>query len=317
MSAAGQVARWRTERLALPPLGIGLVYTPALPASLYRKAVVDFVEIVPDTLCRARRDGAHYRMDLAPNLLDVARTTCGDLPICAHGVELSIGSAHGMNTLYLAMLDELLRTWPFVWHSEHLSFQTFRDTDGTICATGVPLPLPLTSVAARTVAARCRKILARYGIPFLLENPVHYLPELPTDANIGDDAGLMTQIATASGCGQLLDLHNVYCNAENFGFDAYAAIARMPLDRVGEIHIAGGSWTDGFRTDAHNNPVPEEVWELLEYTLPRCPNIAGVVFEILDLYVGRVGADAVAADLERARSIWRTSRATQRGAPCP
>jgi uncharacterized protein (UPF0276 family) len=293
---------------ALPALGVGLVYTPALPAALYRKDSVDFAEITPDTLCRARRDGAYYRMDLAPDLLDRARAICGDLPISVHGVELSIGSTHGMNMSYLTMLDEFQCAWPFAWHSEHLSFQTFRDADGVIRDTGVPLPLQPTNAAARMVASRCRKIATRYGVPFLLENPVHYLPELPADPAVGDDAGLMERIAAASGCGQLLDLHNVYCNAMNFGFDGRAIIERMPLERVGEIHIAGGSWSEGFRVDAHDNAVPEEVWELLDYTLPRCANVAGVVFESLDVHVGRVGADTVAADLARASSMWRASR---------
>jgi uncharacterized protein len=100
----------------------------------------------------------------------------------------------------------------------------------------------------------------------------------------------------------------VYCNAMNFGFDSRAVFERIPLERVGEIHIAGGSWSEGFRVDAHDNAVPEEVWELLDYALPRCPNVAGVVFEILDVHAGRVGADAVAADLARASSMWRVLR---------
>ena len=312
----GAVLAPRPGSFALPTLGVGLVYTPSLPAELYRKDSVDFAEITPDTLCRARGDGAYHRMDLAPDLFDRARATCGDLPISVHGVELSIGSMHGMNTSYLAMLDEFQRVWPFAWHSEHLSFQTFQDADGAIRDTGIPLPLQPTKAAARMVAARCRKIATRYGVPFLLENPVHYLPELPADPALGDDAGLMERIVAASDCGQLLDLHNVYCNAMNFSLDSRAVIERMPLQRVGEIHIAGGSWSEGFRVDAHDNAVSEEVWELLDYTLPRSPNVAGVVLEILDVHVERVGADAIAEDLARLSSVWRALRTRAASVTC-
>jgi uncharacterized protein (UPF0276 family) len=85
----------------------------------------------------------------------------------------------------------------------------------------------------------------------------------------------------------------------------------MMLDRVIEIHVAGGRWEDGFWMDAHDSLTPKPVWELLEYTLPRCPKIAGVVFELLDFYALKVGSDAIAKELRRARDIWqRCCRAT-------
>jgi uncharacterized protein len=115
----------------------------------------------------------------------------------------------------------------------------------------------------------------------------------------------MAAITERGGCGQLLDLHNLYCNAINHGFDAFAAIDRMDLDRVIEIHVAGGRWQDGYWMDTHDGRVPAPVWELLGYTLPRCPNIAGVVFELLNYYASKMTLDAIADELTRARQIWR------------
>ena len=83
------------------------------------------------------------------------------------------------------------------------------------------------------------------------------------------------------------------------------ALNLIRLDRVRELHVAGGSWSDGFYMDAHDGRVPEPVWDLLELTLSRAPGIAGVVFEILDEYVDRLGPDGIARELERARTIWR------------
>src|SRR5262249_53131977 len=154
--------------------------------------------------------------------------------------------------------------------------------DGETLEVGVPLPLPATEEAVNLVAERSAAIRVRYGVPFLLENPAHYLPALGADPAIGDEGGMMREITKRSGCFQLLDLHNVYCNSLNHRLESVSIVERMPLDRVLEIHIAGGSWNDGFWTDAHNGPVPEPVWELLEYTLPRAPNVAGVVFELLE-----------------------------------
>jgi uncharacterized protein (UPF0276 family) len=297
-----------TSSAMIRPLGIGLPYIASLPAELYDLALLDFVEITPETLCWERRNGRATTIELDPDELERARQTCGALPIVVHGVELSIGSAHGWNAAYLDMLDSFQACWPFTWHSEHLGFQTIPGEDGATLNIGVPLPQPATKEAVRIVSVRSAAILARYDVPFLLENAASYLNSLPADPEIGDDVGLMRAITERSGCFQLLDLHNVYCDAVNQRVDPMAVIGRMPLDRVIEIHVAGGSWRDGFWMDAHDSRVPERVWRLLEHTLPRTPNVAGVVFEILDDPATRLGADVIANELLTARDIWRRCR---------
>lgn len=286
-------------------LGIGLPYYQDLPSDLYHGGVIDFVEITPEILCRERRGGM---LDLLPDRLAQAKETCGALPIVVHGVELSIGSAHGCNTAYLDLLDRFQGCWPFLWHSEHLGFQTIPGQDAHSLNTGVPLPLPATVEAAELVADRSIAISRRYGVPFLLENAAHYLLELPCDPEIGDEIGLMNAIIDRADCHQLLDLHNVWCNAVNHRHDPFAALDRMRLDRVAEIHVAGGSWHDGFWMDAHDSRVPEPVWELLEYTLARAPNVGGVLFEVLEEHLPRLGADAIVEELGRARAIWQRCR---------
>ena len=287
------------------PLGVGFGCVPMLPDALYTPDLLDFVEITPEIFHREAI--VEDRIELVPDRrqFDAARRRCGNLPVAVHGVELSIGSAHGMYEPCLTMMDRLRQEWPFLWYSEHLHFQTFLDRDGKVMNAGVPLPLPATEEAAQLVASRAAAIQSRYGVPFLLENPAHYLAELPADPDIGGEFGLMDRIVALSGCGRLLDLHNLYCNAVNFGFDPKAALTRIPLDRVGEIHIAGGSWSDGFYMDGHDGRVPEPVWELLELTLSRAPWITGVVFEVLEEFVKRLGPDGIARELEWARIVWR------------
>jgi uncharacterized protein (UPF0276 family) len=290
---------------------VGFPYIAELPAELYRSGQVDFVEVTPETLCRQREAGEKIAIQIVPDQMDRARETCSGLPMVVHGVELSIGSAHGWNAAYLEMLDTFQARWPFVWHSEHLGFQTIPGENGASLEVGVPLPLPPTKEAVEVVAERSAAIGKRYGVPFLLENPAYYIADLPADPEIGDDIGLISAILERSGCGLLLDLHNVHCNATNHGFNPFALLDRVPMSRVVEIHVAGGSERDGFWMDAHNGRVAERVWELLEYTLPRAHNAAGVVFEMLDEFAPRLGADAIGEELGRAREIWNRHRAGQ------
>ena len=290
------------------PLGIGFGCHPALPDELYTRDLLDFVEVTPEVF--HREENVRGRVQMVPDraALDAARHRCGSLPVVMHGVSLSIGSAHGMHEPCVEMMDRLGKEWPFQWYSEHLHFRSTLGANGVALNTGIPFPLPPTSEAARLVAGRARFIQNRYGVPFLLENPAHYLPDLPADSEVGDEFGLMNTIVTSAGSGQLLDLHNLHCNAINFGFDAEAALDRVPLDRVGEIHIAGGSWREGFYMDAHDGRVPEPVWDLLELALARAPVVSGVVFEILDEYLEHLGPDRISRELERARAAWKRRR---------
>jgi uncharacterized protein len=296
------------------PRGVGFGCHLALTDALYTPDLLDFVEITPEVYHREESLGGRAELVPERKAFDAARRRCESLPIAMHSVSLSIGSAHGMYEPCLAMMDHLQQDWPFHWYSEHLQFQATLDTNGQSRETGVPFPLPSTVEAAELVAKRAALIQRRYGVPFLLENPAHYLPDMPADAEIGDEFGLMERIILLSGCGQLLDLHNLYCNATNFGLDPVAALSRIRLDRVGEIHVAGGSWRDGFYMDAHDGRVPEAVWDLLEQALSRAPRIPAVVFEILDEYLERLGEDGIAGELERARSIWQRHRSSAEAA---
>ena len=138
----------------IQPLGVGFPYFAALPADLYRSDLVSFVEITPETLCRQRAKGSTTQIEIIPDRIATAQDTCAGLPVVVHGVELSIGSAHGLNDAYLQMLDSFQKEWPFVWHSEHLGFQTIAADNDSTLEIGVPLPMPATVEAVELVAGR-------------------------------------------------------------------------------------------------------------------------------------------------------------------
>src|SRR5262245_25856164 len=93
------------SKAAIPRLGIGLPYFASLPAELYQGGAVDFVEITPETLCRQRLMETTVALEIVPQRVERARKACAGIPAVVHGVELSIGSAHGWNEAYLHMLD--------------------------------------------------------------------------------------------------------------------------------------------------------------------------------------------------------------------
>jgi len=106
----------------------------------------------------------------------------------------------------------------------------------------------------------------------------------------------------------LLDLHNLYANARNHGFDRDAFLGQLDLSRVVEIHLAGGNEMDGIYTDSHYGPCPDEVWSMLRAVAPRAPNLRAVTFEFDDDYCNDVGAAGIRAQLDRARAMLGTLR---------
>jgi hypothetical protein len=70
----------------------------------------------------------------------------------------------------------------------------------------------------------------------------------------------------------------------NFGFDAQAALGRLPLTRVRFVHLAGGAWTGaagGERRwlDNHRHDVPPAVFDLLAELAARTPHTLSVIVE--------------------------------------
>jgi hypothetical protein len=210
--------------------------------------------------------------------------------VLPHGISLSLGTDAPLNQGYLRAVSRLLERVQAPWFSEHLSFS------------GVPglsighlAPLPLTHEALTVVCRNIRQWRAAAGVPLLLEN-IAYLVAIPGDMT---EMQFISEVLDRTECGLLLDLHNLYANARNHGFDAPEWLAEVPMERVRQVHIAGGHDENGVRIDSHSAPAPPEVWELLRVVARSAPLEAIVVEWDVKLPPYAV----ILAELQRARSI--------------
>lgn len=127
-----------------------------------------------------------------------------------------------------------------------------------------------------------------------------------------DDTRFLAQVLRAERSHLLLDLHNLYTNALNLGFEPRDWLARVDLSRVIELHLSGGVDADPawlppgktLRLDSHDSAVPEAVWALYEEVAPRCTRLRGVTLERMEGTVLSDGdAAEVADELERVRDL--------------
>jgi uncharacterized protein (UPF0276 family) len=192
-----------------------------------------------------------------------ALTACADRwPIVTHGLCMSLGGTDPLDRTYLKTLGDFRRAIGSPWHSDHLCFGA---VDGV--ALHDLLPLPFTRAAVDHVAARIRQAQDALGVPMAVENISYYAHPGEPEMDEGD---FVAEVVAASGCQLMLDVNNLYVNATNHRFDPRALLAKMPLDRVIQIHVAGHDESDPrVLIDTHAEPLKDEVYELLAWTLKR------------------------------------------------
>jgi hypothetical protein len=169
-------------------------------------------------------------------------------------------------------IAELVSLIEAPWFSDHLCY-----TRAGGVSLGTLLPLPRSRVTARQVAVQADAVQRAVGRPLLLENITDYLD---IDHEL-TEAQFITEFLEHSGCGLLLDLTNLHTNAVNHSFDPFEFLDEIPLERVRQVHLAGGHWdgtNGGTLVDSHSSPVPEEVWTLLDHLLSQA-TLWGILIE--------------------------------------
>jgi uncharacterized protein (UPF0276 family) len=201
--------------------------------------------------------------------------------LTGHGVFFSLFAGKWLpeQAQWLESLRATTRRFPLEQVTEHFGFMTGKDFHE-----GAPLSIPYSNTTLRIGRDRLRRIQDAAQCPVGLEN-LAFAYAIEDVKRHGDF--LHELIEPVNGF-IILDLHNVYCQLENFEIPANELLALYPLDKVREIHISGGSWEQvesdpnrRIRRDTHDDAVPSAVFALLDMAIDRCPECKYVVLEQL------------------------------------
>lgn len=277
-----------------PALGVGLTYSSAIEPVLERRPdLIQVLEIEPQTTWLKTRDDVQpYRAN------EEVLEHLADLPgnKLVHSVGTPVGGTVRPDPAQLALLGDTIRDLQAPWASDHLSFNQTPEF-----ATGFFLPPRQTVSGVETVTASIRDLQDALPAPIAVETGVNYLcprlDELP-------DGEFVARVVEAANCGLLLDLHNVFTNALNGRQPVSDYLEQLPLERVWEVHLAGGMELDGFWLDAHSGAIPDPLYRVCEEVIPRLPNLGAIVFEIFPSFVPEVGLELVEEQLERLHALW-------------
>jgi len=182
-------------------------------------------------------------------------------PLSLHGVGLGLGSAEGVDREHLARVKRAVQRFEPALVSEHACWghaggEHFNDL----------LPLPYTDEAARLLARHVSEAQDFLGTQLLIENVSAYVS---FEHSTLSEWEFLAAVVGESGCALLLDVNNVYVNAQNLGLDAEAFIQGLPPASVREIHVAGHARNGSVLIDDHGSKVCEPVWELYRRAIAR------------------------------------------------
>jgi hypothetical protein len=213
---------------------------------LSRDVPVDFVEVISE----------NYMIE-GGRQLRILEQVRAKHPVILHGVSMSVGSAGGLDTDYLAKLKQLAQRIDPLWVSDHLCWtRTSAHNSHDL------LPMPLTREALGAVCANIDQAQDTLGRAMLFENPSSYLT-FPEDEMA--EWEFLFEMARRTGCYLLLDVNNIYVSSRNHGFVARDYLAGLPLDRVRQIHLAGHDPATPERDliiDTHDRAISDDVWNL-------------------------------------------------------
>jgi len=280
---------------------VGLLYSSAAPVVIEAAgSLVESLDIIPERLFYDLGATSEQRFHRVDGALHELRRHAAGRHTTGHGIGLSLPSDMPIDEPLLDVVADLSESLEFSWYSEHLSsFATMRGAVPNAQA-GLGLPVPYDEDVLTMLAGKVEMVQQRLGMRVLLENPAVFTPVPGCEYR---EPAFLNELASRTGCGVLLDLHNLYTNERNNDVDGAEYLNEMELENVVEVHVAGGTELFGFYTDSHAALTPRPVWDLANEFLPQMPHLQSVVFEFHESSVERLGVAGIVGDIERIHEL--------------
>lgn len=279
-------------------LGVGIVYSPVIEPLLEDAYdLVKVIEIEPQTLWRySPSQKQPYK------IIESTIERLQSLPQSkiVHGVGFPVGGSISPDMRHIPPLIRVIKTLNANWASEHLSFNVAKGLKGNF-NTGFLLPSLLTDAGVEAAVKSIRKISTQLPVPFAVETGVNYLKPIPGELS---DGAFVAAVSNTANCDILLDLHNLWSNERNGRQKVRDFLAEIPLERVVEVHLAGGMDYEGYWLDAHSGIIPEPLLELASSIISSLPNLRAIIFEILPSFIPQLGLDGIHEQLRKLNQIW-------------
>lgn len=196
-------------------------------------------------------------------------------PTTYHFLDLNLDDPRDQEPPWLDQVQETITEMNPAWICGDAGLWHFGPRDR---AQMTLLPPVLTGEAARDLGEGVATLRASTGLEVLPENPPGVL--FLGDLHLLD---FFARVLERGDTGMLLDCAHLAIYQRLHGHDPLTGLDAFPLDRIIEMHVAGGveRERDGFRwvEDDHTPEVLPETWVIFEHLVERTKNLKAVVFE--------------------------------------
>lgn len=197
------------------------------------------------------------------------------LPVTYHFLDLNLEEREDLDGAWLDAVGGLSRELGAAWLCGDAGLWHVGPRDR---GHGTLLPPILTADSASEMADNVRAAREATRLEVLPENP-------PAHVYLGDLHLLdyFARVADAADSGLLLDVAHLAIYQRATGREPLDGLDGFPLERVVEIHVAGGTEFEAagrrFVDDDHGpEPLPD-TWRILEHALDRVPRLRALVYE--------------------------------------
>ena len=241
-------------------LGVGLGFRPNFRGELFlNQDKVDFLEITAD----------HY-IESNPQKMEELMLLKRHFPLIPHGLSLSLGSAEGLDEIYLEKFAALVENVQPEWCSDHICFTKSGGVD-----IGHLSPVPFTREAVNALVRNIKRVKSVITTPLILEN-ITYTFRYPSAEMT--ETEFLRRVLEESDCGLLLDVTNLYINSVNHKFDWRVFLDELPMESVVQLHFVGGQPHGDLLIDSHSQQTQAEIWEVFREVCARA-DVKGAILE--------------------------------------
>jgi uncharacterized protein (UPF0276 family) len=226
---------------------------------------IDCLEVLADREFRASRQR-----------IAALRALARQVPLSLHSVALGLASSEPVDEQRLKRVAELAsRIEPDHW-SEHLAF---------VRAGGFEIGhLAAAPYGPKTLASTIRNVERARRVVGSLPHLENIATSIPPPGSVWSEEHFVGQVLRSTRAPMLLDLHNLYANAWNFGRGPVELLRAMPLEQVRTVHISGGCVvqdTEGVArlVDDHLHNPPAVVFDLLQVLAANATDALTVILE--------------------------------------
>jgi uncharacterized protein len=274
----------------LPTLGVG--------ASLSLSSDPD-----PVSLVRAKGGPSFVEysglVDVDEVIEEVEKIRAAGAPVLFHPSYINFCGSYANSNAWLEATSKHIESVGSFWFAQDVAYCFWEEGPGYSTQLGYFIPTIFNQSSLQLAVERVKEVQAKVSVPVAVEPPpVTFITgSLPLFSFFGS-------LAKQTDCAILLDMGHLVSYEMASGRNVLDAIDELPVERVIEVHIAGGRLKDGqagpIYVDAHECAIVDQTWQMFESMLPRLPNVKAVCYECEG-----VNENSVLSTLERIRKIVR------------